>query len=142
MKRAHAKTADRSPLEVVAGVIFKGRRLLVASRCGDDPLAGKWEFPGGKIEIGETPQSCLVRELKEELGIDVRPGRLIGTTEHKDSGRTIRLTFCEAFYERGDMTLTVHDRAEWILPEELRNHDLAPADEGFVDQLLQFIASR
>jgi mutator protein MutT len=69
-------------IEVSAGLVFRNGKLLITQRYTDAHLGGLWEFPGGKRECDETFEACLTRELREELGIDVRVGELVETIEH------------------------------------------------------------
>ena len=118
-------------IRVTAGIIRRNNLILLARRAGDDPRAGKWEFPGGKIEPGESPEECLHRELIEELGIQVKITKFLGSTRHADSKRRIELLFYEGEYLTGDIALHIHDRVAWVTPRDIANYDLAPADMEF-----------
>jgi len=123
-------------LKVTAGVIHKGAHILLARRAGRDPLAGKWEFPGGKLEAGEDGESCLRRELMEELGITVKVGRFLGAVAHDYPERPVELLFYDAEYVGGKVTPRIHDQVVWIRIAELSNYDLAPADVEFAHGLM------
>ncbi len=124
-------------VRVTAGVITKnGKVLLCRRRPGSGPLGGKWEFPGGKIEKGEKASDCLVREIKEELGVDIKDLRYIGRTDHHYPHISIRLLFYLANYIGGRMVMTDHDRIAWVRPVQIACYDLAPADAVFLPQLL------
>jgi 8-oxo-dGTP diphosphatase len=120
------------PLRVTAGVVWKEGSVLLARRSGDDPLSGCWEFPGGRIEPGETPEACLGRELLEELGIRVRVRRLLDTVCHEYPEKRVELLFIEADYDSGDISLGIHDDVAWVAPADLPKYDLAAADDVFV----------
>lgn len=125
----------RPKLRVAAGVIRRNDLILVARRAGADPLAGKWEFPGGKIEPGESPEECLQRELAEELGITVRITQFLGSTRHDETKRRIELFFYEGEYVGGEIVLRIHDRIAWVASSDIAQYDLAPADLEFVRTL-------
>jgi len=133
-----ARSPSTQPLRirVAAGVIRKGSQILLARRTGRDPLAGKWEFPGGKLESGEDGESCLQRELQEEIGITVEVGRFLGSVEHDYPERRVELLFYDADYVGGEITPHIHDRVAWISIAELADYDLAPADVEFARRLM------
>ena len=113
---------------VTAAIIERNGSILIARRSPESKLPGKWEFPGGKLEEGETLQACLKRELMEELGIETEIGDhfLSSFYEYEHGGFTI-----EAFYVRwigGKITLIDHDRVGWVAVAELENYHLLPAD--------------
>ncbi|PZD94463.1 8-oxo-dGTP diphosphatase MutT [Paenibacillus sambharensis] len=123
-------------IDVGAAVIEDERGyILIARRKQGKPEEGLWEFPGGKLEEGETVQSCIKRELLEEMNLDVEPGELLGTNIHAYGERVIRLHACMAAYKGGEVQLTDHDRYTWVARNELRMFDFAPADIKFVDML-------
>lgn len=110
-------------------------RLLIARRREGKSQAGLWEFPGGKIEPGETAQECIVRELREEMNIEVEPGAVFGSNEHAYEHGSIRLIAVRARYAGGEIRLTDHDRCEWAEPRRLSDYPFAPADVKFVEML-------
>jgi 8-oxo-dGTP diphosphatase len=113
---------------VTAAVMFLGGRILLARRATGQQLAGKWEFPGGKVEEGETLAECLARELREELGIDAQIGEILGESIHRYEGGVIKLIALEARASQTTFALSVHDEIVWARPSELLGFDLAPAD--------------
>jgi len=121
--------------EVIAAIIIKDIKVLIAQRAEGQKLAGKWEFPGGKIEDGETPEECLKREIKEELDIDIEVGEFFGESVYHYETETIRLVAYKARLIGGQCKLKVHSRVEWVEPWELVNYDFAPADVPFVEKL-------
>ncbi|CAM4464137.1 (deoxy)nucleoside triphosphate pyrophosphohydrolase [Paenibacillus tarimensis] len=123
-------------IEVGAAVIEDERGyILIARRKPGKPEEGLWEFPGGKLEAGETVQSCIKRELQEEMNLDIEPGELLGTSIHTYGERTIRLHACMASYKGGEVQLADHDRYTWVARNELSMFNFAPADLKFVDML-------
>ncbi len=113
---------------VAAGVIEKGRKVLIAKRKKGGPFGGMWEFPGGKIEPGETPEDCLKRELFEELGIEAAAGELIVSNVHSYGQITVELLFYRVSWTKGKLDLREHEEARWVLPRELKDYDFLPAD--------------
>ena len=123
--------------KVMAAIIKDENRLLIAKRHSKDPLGGKWEFPGGKIEPGETPQVCLVREIKEELGVDVEIGPFYDDNVYSSQDHDIHLLFYWAGIINGEVIPVVHDDLKWTTIEELANFDFAPADIPIVKRLMK-----
>jgi 8-oxo-dGTP diphosphatase len=121
--------------QVTAAVIEKDGKILIARRKREDPLGGKWEFPGGKIESGETPEDCLRRELREELGIETRVEEFLCTSRYVYRHITIELLAYRTSYVSGEIMLHEHERIEWILPEELKDYDFSEADRPIVRKL-------
>ncbi len=113
---------------VAAAVIRRNGRILVARRAPGQARAGLWEFPGGKVEAGETPQACLVREIWEELGIRIAVGALVAENVHHYPETTIHLLAFAATLTAGSPRLTVHDALRWLPPADLPLLALAPAD--------------
>jgi len=123
-------SSDKTVL-VTGAVIEQEGRILIMRRGPGGKLAGKWEFPGGKIEPGETPAQCLARELREELGIDATIGDLLWTGDHAYPDRTVRMFFLRVSAFSGTISLRDHDQMEWVAAADLENHDLLPADLPF-----------
>ncbi len=121
----------------VSGAIFRnGDKVLLMRRAVDQPLAGEWEFPGGKFECNETGPECLHRELAEELGIDAKIGELCATaTITTDSGKSIELYVYEIISYTGDIELRAHDLMEWVCLSDLPTHPQLPADKIISEQL-------
>lgn len=115
-------------VNVTAGVVQKGGLILVARRKTGSPLGGYWEFPGGKLMDGESPEQCLERELMEELNIQVRVGRHLLDNLHHYPEKSVCLIAYFAEYLAGEITYTDHDRVEWVSPHQLKDFLFAPAD--------------
>lgn len=125
----------KKSIAVVGAVIVSDTRILCAQR-GKGPLAGLWEFPGGKVEGDETPEAALEREIVEELGCSVRVGDRVTTTRHEYDFAVITLTtfYCQLF--DGEPQLTEHHEVKWVSPADLTQLEWAPADVPAV-QLIQ-----
>lgn len=124
------------PLVLVsAGVLVEGGRVLVTKRKAGSHLAGLWEFPGGKVTPGESPQQALVRELNEEIGVAVRVGRPLDVTHHAYPEREVLLLFFLVEREAGSPPPRAIDVADlaWVGPEGLSELAFPPADEGVLD---------
>jgi 8-oxo-dGTP diphosphatase len=127
--------------KVTAAVIEKDGKILIAKRKQKDPLGGKWEFPGGKLESGETPEACLKRELREELGIETRVGEFLCSSRFVYRHIAIELLAYRTSYVSGEIRLHEHERVEWILPEELNDYDFSEADKPVVRKLAEGLPS-
>lgn len=123
-------------IKVTAAILEWQGRILIAQRGPGDPLAEKWEFPGGKIESGETPEQCLKRELREELNIDADVGELFGSFRYRESVPAIELVAYRATWVAGEICAREHIDCRWVIPSELERYDFAPADRPFVEKLL------
>lgn len=119
-----------SLVPVVCALIERDGRILIAQRPANKHLALQWEFPGGKMEPGESAEDALRREITEELGCTLGPVRFIGTTEHDYGPVRIRLTaFAGALApDSADPSPREHVAIRWLTPEELRIAEVAPAD--------------
>ncbi len=121
--------------EVTAAIIISDNKVLIAERAPGQNLAGKWEFPGGKIEPGETPQECLKREIREELEVDIDVMDLFGESIYAYQSGTIKLMAFWCQWISGDFKLSVHSRTEWVTRQQLELYDFAPADIPLVERL-------
>lgn len=116
-------------MKVTAAIFRNGDNVLLMRRAADQPLAGEWEYPGGKFEYGEDGPICLRRELFEELGIDAQIGDLITIAKHTtDSGKVIELHTYEIKSFTGEIQLRVHDDMHWVPVADLPAHPQLPAD--------------
>lgn len=115
-------------IEVVAAVILREDRVLAARRSEHMSLPNMWEFPGGKVEAGESHTSALVREVREEIGCTVEVGSRIETTRHAYPFATIALTTFYASLLAGEPEPTEHAELRWCNADELSALDWAPAD--------------
>ena len=120
---------------VAAAIIVQEGKILIARRSEGRHQAGKWEFPGGKVEEGETPEACLVREIQEELGIRIETGALFAESQYRYDAHAVRLLAFGAKKTAGEYRLAVHSEIRWVLPGELGSFDFAPADIPITERL-------
>jgi 8-oxo-dGTP diphosphatase len=122
-------------IKVTAAILEHDGRIIIAQRKSSDPLSGKWEFPGGKIEHGETPEKCLARELKEEFDIDVAVGALLGSNVHHYDHISIELKAYRASWVSGAISMNDHKAYRWVTIDQFTEFDFAPADIPFVEMI-------
>ena len=115
-------------VHVVGAAILRDGRCLAAQRGPGMRLPGKWEFPGGKVEAGEDPRAALAREVREELGLAIAVGELLGTGRDAAGGLTVRLDVYLATLVGGELSLLEHADARWLQAAELDTLDWADAD--------------
>ncbi len=125
-------------VEVVAGIIEdKASGKILATERGYGEFAGKWEFPGGKVEPGETREAALVRELREELAIDARIEKFVGTVEYDYPKFHLTMHTFLCTIADGELTLREHMAARWIFRQELASIDWLPADREIATSLAE-----
>jgi len=124
-------------IEVAAAVIENREgRILIARRKSEITLGGYWEFPGGKIESGETPAACAARELHEEMDVHIETGDVFMDTVHDyGEGKVVHLIAVRAILLGGHMRLHDHDDIRWVTISEMSDYLFAPADEIVVEKL-------
>lgn len=123
-----------SPIVVLAAVIERDGHFLMTRRLEGTHLAGRWEFPGGKCDPGESHDACLARELAEELDVRCEIGEEIITVEHAYPERTVRLHFHRASL-LGEPSPQQGQEMRWVAREDLRSLEMPDADQGLVDLL-------
>jgi len=124
-------------LPVVAGIIRKENKVLLGQRPPGKSLAGLWEFPGGKIELGESPEKALHRELEEELGIDADIGALRIVTTHNYGEVGVLLVFFEVNFWKGEPKTIYHSQLKWVTIEELRQTELPEANKLVLHKIIE-----
>jgi 8-oxo-dGTP diphosphatase len=123
-------------VEVAAGLIRDAAgRYLVTQRRRGSHLAGLWEFPGGKLEAGETPAACLRRELTEELSATFTVGDLVETVRWEYPDRTVVLHFFDCRHESGAIEPREEQAMAWVEPARLASLDFPPADRALIERL-------
>lgn len=115
-------------IEVVGAAIIDGNNVLAMQRSDQMTLSGLWEFPGGKVEIGETETDALIREIKEELDTDIEIIDYLDEASYDYSFGTVRLKVYTAKIISGDITLKEHSDKKWLKADELNTLDWAPVD--------------
>lgn len=126
-------------IEVVAAIIHKNGRILAAQRGYGDYKDG-WEFPGGKVQPGESAEAAIVREIREELRLTIKPEKLVTTVEYDYP--TFHLTmhcFISSIVE-GEIELVEHEAMRWLTPNALDEVDWLPADVEVVQELTKFLS--
>lgn len=116
------------PIIVTAAIMVKANQVFAARRNPGSHMAGFWEFPRGKIEIGETPEECLARELFEEFGIVTQIGEFFAESTHDYGTKTIQLLAYWVTHVSGEFELMAHDQLRWLSFNELDQVKWAPAD--------------
>lgn len=132
----------KKQIDVVAAIIVNDNKIFAARRKPGIHLAGYWEFPGGKLEHGETPEQCLFRELQEELCITTKIGQYIGESFYDYGTKVIRLVAYQVEHIHGTFQLIDHDELRWLSVEELGTVEWAPADIPIVEQYSVLITTK
>lgn len=123
-------------IDVAAAIIVNEKgQFLIGRRKKGKSQEGLWEFPGGKLEEGESVEDCLRRELREEMNIEIEPQEPYGVSEYDYGPFQVRLHACKAAFIRGEFRLTDHDEIRWASSRELGGCAFAPADLPFVARL-------
>jgi 8-oxo-dGTP diphosphatase len=125
----------RPTVEVAAGLVFREHKLLITRRRAEAHLGGLWEFPGGKREPGETFTACLVRELAEELGIEVEVGSLLDCVTHAYPDKVVRIEFFRCRWQRNEPQALHCAEFKWITGAELADHQFPEADLRLIQRL-------
>jgi 8-oxo-dGTP diphosphatase len=126
---------NRETIEVAAGLVFRHGRLLIAQRHAQDHLGGLWEFPGGKRLQGESFAECLIRELREELGIEIEVGDLVERVTHAYPDKTVRLEFFRCRWQRNEPQALDCAAFKWVCSDELVQHEFPAADTRLIERL-------
>lgn len=122
-------------VDVVAALIRDGERFLICKRPAHKARALMWEFPGGKVEAGESPRDALIRECMEELDITLDVGELYMQVTHEYPDIQIRLSLYEAVIASGQLRGKEHEALCWILPREIPDYEFCPADVDIIHRI-------
>jgi 8-oxo-dGTP diphosphatase len=121
---------------VAAALIVRGGEILIGQRRSDQPMALLWEFPGGKIEPGESPEQALARELAEELGIKASIGAPVTRIRHNyRHGGAVDLQFFAVHEFTGEIVNQIYEQVRWVKLEELTGYEFLAADRGLIKDL-------
>lgn len=120
-------------IEVVAGIIYKNNKFLIAQRNLKKAQGGLWEFPGGKVEKNESYESALIREIKEELNAEIEVNEYIGEIIHNYPEKDIKLIFYKAKLLSEKVELLEHESYKWITKDEKDKFEFAGADKVVFD---------
>ena len=127
-------------IPVTCAIILHENKVLCAQRGESMPLPLKWEFPGGKLEQGEEAETCLKREIQEELSIEVGVGRHFLTNRHSyQQGKEIELISFLCSWNSGKLSLKEHRQVVWLGPQDLSTLDWAEADVPIVKKLIAYL---
>jgi 8-oxo-dGTP diphosphatase len=138
LDRIHATRNTQHTLksiEVSAGLVFRAGKLLITQRHADAHLGGLWEFPGGKREGDETFEECLIRELREELGIEVEVGEVLESLTHSYPEKTVSLKFFRCHWKQNEPRAIDCMDLKWVTANELRNYEFPAADARLLQML-------
>jgi mutator protein MutT len=131
----HPSPATRHVIDVSAALIFRDGKLLITRRHSHAHLGGLWEFPGGKREPGETFAQCLVREIREELGVTIAVGELLESITHAYPDKTVRLEFFVCRLQAGEPEPLGCDALRWVARSGLANYEFPAADARLLEKL-------
>ena len=124
-------------INVVAAIIINKNRILIGKRKDEDIGGGKWEFPGGKIEIGEANSEALERELYEELGISAKIGKELMNYEHMFKTTIYDISFMEIIEYEGEIRNNAHSEIKWVKFSNLLKYDFISGDDRFIQSFLK-----
>lgn len=127
----------KQQLQVVAALLEQGGRFLICQRPSHKAQGDLWEFAGGKIEPGETPQQALERECREELAVEIQAGELFMEVVHEYDDRIVRLLVLRAVLKSGEPIALEHQAMAWVTPQQMMEYDFCPADLPILERLCQ-----
>ncbi len=126
-------------LEVVVAIIIKDGKTLIAKRKQGKMMGGSWEFPGGKTETGETLEHSVIRELKEEMDVDVRVGELIAEIDYNYEWGDVHLIAFHTEIIGGQIKLLEHDEMAWVTMNQMSEYGMTPADEPLIEMIKKWL---
>ena len=127
-------------VRVVAAIIIHENKIFATQR-GYGEFKDGWEFPGGKIEPGETPQEALVREIKEELGIEIEVKDFLETVEYDYPKFHLSMDCFFCTIRSGELVLKEHEAAKWLTAETLESVEWLPADKGLIEGIREYLVN-
>lgn len=122
-------------IQVTAAIIRENNKIMICQRGEADECSLLWEFPGGKLEEGESLEECIIREIKEELELDIEVISIFAKTLYHFDGKEIHFTFYNAKISMGDLKLNVHNAVKWVDIKEMEKYLFMPADIEIVEKL-------
>ena len=125
----------KASIDVVAAVIMKNDLFLIANRSFEDNSQGMWEFPGGKVEENETFTSALIREIKEELSLNIKVGNIIATIDLNKTDKNIYVHYYYAIILSGQISLNVHSEFKWVPHNQLKSFTYIDGDRHILNYL-------
>lgn len=125
-------------IKVVAAIIKEGNKILATQR-GYGEFQGGWEFPGGKIELGETKEEALIREIREELDTEIVVEELFDTVEYDYPNFHLSMDCFICSIKEGNFVLKEHQEARWLTKETLDSVEWLPADQGLIEKLKEYL---
>jgi len=128
-------------IDAAIAIVRRRGRILLCQRRAGDTFGGYWEFPGGKVEPGESLEDCLRRELREEIEIEVHPARALPHIDHQYPDALVRLHPFLCDHVSGEPQLIECQQAVWISPSELRQYTLPPANEQLIEDVMRHFAA-
>jgi mutator protein MutT len=129
---------SRKPhLHVTAGLIWRGGRILIAKRPPGTHLAGYWEFPGGKVRPEETLRDCVVREMEEELGVQITAEEPFLSVQHDYGSKRVSLHVFNCRLLEGEPRALQGQEIQWVIPTELQRFSFPPPDERIIEYLVE-----
>ena len=126
-------------IKVIAAAIIKNKKLLITQRPINKTLALIWEFPGGKIEKGETNEECLIREIKEELDVTINVHQFIGESSHQYDFGNITVYLYKASIREGKIRLIEHNAMAWISSKEFDKYQFPPLNVTLIEQVKEIM---
>ena len=134
--------SSKNIVDVVGAIIKDGDRYLVGQRAANKAQGGMWEFMGGKIEPGETPEEALARECREELALDIENEHIIDSVVHEYPEKTIRLTLISCSPKSGSVPKALeHQQIKWVTASEMRGMPFAAADSELIGKLFSEVGA-
>jgi len=123
-------------IKVAVAIIEKEGRILIARKSREGPLKDRWEFPGGKVEEGETAEECVKREVFEELGIDIAVKECVCACTYNYVHMSVELLAYRASHVSGEVRRHEYQQVQWVMPSELNTYDFPEANRPLINKLM------